>query len=121
MTAIVSLIDEELEEGEPIMSNLGPTLAWYTPRPVVHLALTPADVDDCRRRYPVQHVLLAFRSAERAWRGWDQIIARPAEAPDNPDWNIRAVRQYDSPDGFIIVWLELGALEPGLAAVPEAE
>lgn len=115
MELVVQLIDAELGPDEPIMSNLGPTLAWYAKRPVVHLALGPEDVDECRRRYEFRHVLLAFRSAERAWRGWDQIVRRPAEAPDRPEWNIRRVRQYQSPDAFILIWIEMNALEPGLA------
>ena len=45
------------------MSSLGPLLAWYAERPVVHLALSPADLDACRRNLDVRGVLLVFRDA----------------------------------------------------------
>ena len=90
------------------MSNLGPTLAWYTRRPVLHLALTPADVDQCRERFEFDEVLVAFRQASRAWPGWDELMARPSEAPHRREWNVRRVRAWTVRDGFDVVWLELG-------------
>jgi hypothetical protein len=113
--AIVDLMDAEVPPNEPVMSNLGPILAWRARRPVVHLALTPDDVDACRRRLAFSQVILVFRDAERAWRGWDEVLAHPDVAPSRPEWNVRSVRQFTSPDGFSVVWLSLGPPSPGLA------
>jgi hypothetical protein len=112
---ITVLMNRELAPGEPVMSNLGPTLAWTARRPVVHLALSPEGIDDVRRRLDVRHVLLVFRDAERAWPGWREVIERPLEAPHRPEWNVRRVRRYATGDGFTLTWLEMGPLEPGLA------
>src|SRR5207248_455116 len=98
----------ELKPGEPVMSNLGPTLAWYTRRPVLHLALTPADIERCRERLPFSEVVVAFRDASRAWPGWDELMQRPSEAPNRKEWNVRRVRAWTVRDGFDVVWLELG-------------
>jgi hypothetical protein len=104
------------------MSNLGPSLAWYTERPVIHLALTPGDVDACRQRLEVHHLVLAFRDASRAWPGWDEMVARPADAPHHPEWNVLRVRRWTVKEGFSLIWLELGPprlpLARSLAAPP---
>jgi hypothetical protein len=112
---LAELIRQEVPANEPVMSNLGPILAWRAHRPVIHLAQTPDDVRACRERIAFRHVILVFRDPERAWRGWDEILERPQEAPQNPDWNVTYLRQFRSEDGFNIVWLELGPLGPGLA------
>ena len=101
-------LDDELRPGEPVMSNLGPTLAWYTRRPVLHLSLTPGDMEACRERLQFDEVVLAFRQSSRAWPGWDELMSSPAEAPQHKDWNVRRVRAWSVRDGFQIVWLELG-------------
>jgi hypothetical protein len=101
-------LDRELPPSEPVMSNLGPSLAWYSRRPVIHLALTPSDVDACRERLEMHHVVLAFRDASRAWPGWDEVVARPADAPHHPEWNVLRVRRWTVTEGFSLVWLELG-------------
>lgn len=120
LNELAELVQAEVRPGEPVMSNLGPILAWRAQRPVIHLAETPDDVAACRERLEFRHVILVFRGPERAWRGWDQILERPAEAPQNPDWNVTFVRQYRSTDEFDIVWLELGPMKPGLARGPAA-
>jgi hypothetical protein len=112
---LAGMVRREVAEGEPLMSNLGPTLAWHTGHPVVHLALTPADVDACRRLVDTRHVILAFREAERAWPGWNELMANPEQAPSRPDWNVARVRAFRSPDGFSIVWLDM---RPLLSALP---
>ncbi|HYM80270.1 MAG TPA: hypothetical protein VEY91_02535 [Candidatus Limnocylindria bacterium] len=98
----------ELAPGEPVMSNLGPTLSWYSRRPVVHLALTPLDVEACRLRLEFRHVVLAFRSPERAWQGWNELLENPELAVKRPEWNIARARRFRELDGFVVVWLELG-------------
>ncbi len=108
-------LDREIPADEPVMSNLGPNLAWFARHPVVHLALTPEDVDACRRLRPFRHVLLAFREPSKAWPGWDELMRAPGEAPSRPEWNVSHVRVFESADGFTFVWLELGPLEPGRA------
>jgi hypothetical protein len=86
---------------------------------VLHLALTPDDVEACRARVDFHHVVLVFRDAKSAWRGWDFALEHPAEAQANPAWNIRRWRRFDSRDGFIVVWFELGPRAPGMArAIP---
>jgi hypothetical protein len=119
---IAVIMNREIPAGEVVMSNLGPTLAWHARRPVIHLALAPEDLDACRRRLDFRHVLLVFRDPARAWSGWSDIVARPLEAQRRPELNIARARRFESGDGFIIVWLELGPLAPRLAgAVPGAE
>jgi hypothetical protein len=112
---LAELIQAEVPANEPVMSNLGPVLSWRARRHVIHLAQTPDDINACRERVEFRHVILVFRDAERAWRGWDRILEQPAEAPQNPDWNVKFVRQFRSEDGFNVVWLELGPTKPGLA------
>jgi hypothetical protein len=101
-------LEEELAPDEAVMSNLGAPLAWYAKRPVIHLALTPADVEACRQRYEFRHVLLVFRQAERAWPGWNEIVERPEDATKLPEWNVRRMRKWRTLDGFLVIWLELG-------------
>jgi hypothetical protein len=110
------LMNREIPPGEAVMSNLGPTLAWHARRPVIHLALEPEDLDACRRRLDVSHVLLVFRKPEYAWGGWRDIVARPLEARQRPELNIRRVREFISGDGFRVVWLDLGPLPARLAS-----
>lgn len=115
MLDLVARLDRELGPGEPVMSNLGPVLAWYGRRPVVHLALTPADIDACRRRLDLHVVLLVFREPARAWPEWREVLERPDEAAHHPEWNISKAVRFDTTDGFVAVWLELGALGSPLA------
>ena len=102
-------LDATLRPGEPVMSNLGPTLAWYSRRPVLHLALTPSDMEKCRERLEFDEVVVVFRQASRAWPGWSELIASPSEAPTHREWNVRRVRAWTVRGGFNVVWLELGA------------
>jgi len=113
---IATRLSQRAPAGEPVMSNLGPTLAWSAGRPVVHLAQTPGDVSACRRRLAFRHVLIAFREKESAWPEWQEVLDRPDEATRHPEWNVAHERHWQEPDGFRIVWLELGPLEPNLAA-----
>jgi len=113
---IAVLMNRDIPPGEAVMSNLGPTLAWHARRPVIHLALAPEDIDACRRRLDFRHVLLVFRDPAHAWGEWGQVLAHPLEARDRPELNIEHVRRYQSTDGFIVVWLELGPLGPKFAA-----
>lgn len=110
------LMNREIPPGEAVMSNLGPTLAWHARRPVIHLALEPEDLEACRRRLDVRHVLLVFRRPEYAWGGWRDVVARPLEARQRPELNITRVREFVSSDGFRVVWLDLGPLPARLAA-----
>lgn len=116
LTSLSIVLNDKLAPGEPLMSNLGPALAWQTNHPVVHLALTPADVEACRRRLDVKHIVLAFRSSERAWPGWNEIVERAGAARTMTGLGVIDERRYLSPDGFVIVWLELGPLPPAMAA-----
>lgn len=109
------LIRREVPASEPVMSNLGPMLAWHARRPVLHLALAPEDLEACRRRVDFHHVVLAFRDPESAWPAWRAVMARPLEALHRPEWNVVHVRRYESSDGFVVVWLELGTRRPALA------
>ena len=106
---------QQVPANEVVMSNLGPMLTWYSGRSVVHLAQTPADVGACRRRLEFRNVVVAFREAADAWSGWQEVIARPGDAPGEPEWNVVRERHWRQADGFRIVWLELGPPETRLA------
>ena len=110
------LMNREIPAGEPVMSNLGPELAWEARRPVIHLALKPEDVAACRSLTEFRNVILVFRDPSKAWPGWQELVAHPAETIHDPALGIRQVRQYRSADGFTITWLELAPPEPKLAA-----
>lgn len=105
----------EMAPGEPVVSNLGPMLAWYARRPVIHLPLTPEDLAACRSRLEVGHVLLAFRDQTGAWPGWQEVMAHPEDAPHLPELGVRRARVYRSADGFSFVWLELEPSAPQFA------
>ena len=113
---IAVLMNRQIPPGVPVMSNLGPTLAWHARRPVVHLALAPEDLEACRRRLDFRNVLLVFRDPENAWGAWSDVVARPLEARRRPELNIEHAWTYQSADGFTLVWLQLGPLAPGLAS-----
>ncbi|MFN8586746.1 MAG: hypothetical protein U0704_03005 [Candidatus Eisenbacteria bacterium] len=116
LTSLSILLNDRLEPGEPVMSNLGPALAWQTNHPVVHLALTPADVEACRRRLDTRHVVLAFRNSERAWPGWNEIMERPGAAQAMAALSVLDEKRFRTADGFSIVWLELAPLAPAMAS-----
>jgi hypothetical protein len=105
---VTVLMNREIPANEVVMSNLGPALAWHASRPVLHLALSPADLEGCRRRLEFRNVLLVFREPASAWPEWREVVAHPAEAPHRPEWNIRRVREWRTADGFNVIWLELG-------------
>ena len=119
LTALSVALNAVLTPGETVMSNLGPALAWQTNHPVIHLAYSPADVAACRRRRDFRHLVLAFRSADRAWDEWQEIVARPGAALLQPALVVSRERRFFSSDGFTLVWLELGPLPPPLAAATQ--
>ena len=104
---VAVLMNREIPAGEVVMSNLGPALAWHAGRPVLHLALSPADLEGCRRRLEFRHVLLVFRDPASAWPEWREAVADPAGAPARPEWNVRRAREWRTSDGFSVIWLEL--------------
>ncbi|HTM58707.1 MAG TPA: hypothetical protein VL123_09865 [Candidatus Udaeobacter sp.] len=112
---IASIMNREIPAGEPVMSNLGPVLAWESRRPVIHLALSPDELDACRRRVDFRRVLLVFRDPAHAWPEWSGVIARPTDALHHAEWNVKHVREYRTADGFRLIWLDLGPLGPELA------
>jgi hypothetical protein len=115
MRDLVARLDRELPADEPVMSNLGPVLAWHARRPVVHLATSPADVEPCRRHLDLRVVLLVFREPRRAWPQWQEVMEHPGEAADHPEWNIVRAIRFETADGFAGVWLDLGPLGSPLA------
>jgi hypothetical protein len=118
LTDLSVRLNEVLVNGETIMSNLGPALAWQTNHPVIHLAYTPSDVPACRRRHDFRHIVLAFRSSERAWDHWQEIVERDGAAKLDPDLAVANELRFRTSDGFTIVWLQLAALPPAYAAAP---
>ena len=116
LTDLSVTLNEVLLPGETIMSNLGPALAWQTSHPVIHLAYSPDDVAACRHRHDFRHIVLAFRSAGRAWDHWQEIVERRGTAETIDGLSVTQERRYLSADGFTIVWLELAPLAPQLAA-----
>jgi hypothetical protein len=118
LTALSIALNEVLRPGETVMSNLGPALAWQTNHPVIHLALTPADVPACRTRHEFRHILLVFRGHERAWPTWQEVVEREGAAATLPELNVTRERRFRTADGFDVVWLELGPNPASLAAAP---
>lgn len=116
LTSLSVTLNGVLTPGETVMSNLGPALAWQTSHPVIHLAYSPDDVAACRRRHDFRHIVLAFRSAERAWDHWQEIVERPGTAETIEGLSVTRERRFVSADGFVVVWLELAPLSPQLAA-----
>ncbi len=115
ITRLSILLNSRLATGQPVMSNLGPALAWGSLHPVLHLALAPADVAACRRRLEFRHVLLVFRTGRRAWPGWDELLEQPGFAATVPGLGVVREDRYRTRDGFTVVWLELGPLAPQVA------
>jgi hypothetical protein len=113
---IAVLMNREIPADEVVMSNLGPLLAWHARRPVLHLTLSPADLEGCRRRLEFRHVLLVFRDPADAWPGWREAMTAPAETPNRPEWNVRRAREWRTADGFNVIWLELKSPLARLAA-----
>jgi hypothetical protein len=115
LTALSIVLNERMSPGQPLMSNLGPALAWQTNHPVVHLALEPEDVEACRQRLDFRHIVLAFREPRAAWGRWSEVVATQggARALGLP---VTREMRYVTADGFTIVWLELGPRSPSLAA-----
>jgi hypothetical protein len=102
------------------MSNLGPALAWQTNHPVVHLALSPNDVDACRRRIDFRHIVLCFRDSQHAWAGWSEVVATAGFARTLTELHVTAEHRFHTVDGFTVVWLELAPMPPTLAARPQS-
>jgi len=100
-------VTAEVPEGGVVMSNLGPSLGWRARRTVLHLALDPAAVAECRARVEFRDVLLVFRDVEHAWPGWQPLIANPASGPALVPGSRE--RRWTTADGFTIVWLDLPA------------
>ena len=115
LTALSARLNSVMVPGETLMSNLGPALAWQTTPPVIHLAYSPADIASCRARHDFRHVLLVFRSAERAWAPWQEIVERPGAAGTHAELGVRGERRFTTADGFVVVWLELGPRQPQVA------
>jgi hypothetical protein len=115
ITSLAIVLNGQLAQGEPVMSNLGPALAWQSLHPVLHLALTPADVAACRRRMEFRHIVLVFRDGRRTWAGWDEILERPGYAATIPGLDVLHEVRMHSADGFTVVWLQLGPMAPALA------
>ena len=118
LTSLSIALNEVLRPNESVMSNLGPALAWQTNHPVIHLSHAPSDVPACRRLHDFRHILLVFRSSERAWPFWQEIVERNAAAATIPELNVTRERRFRTADGFEVVWLELGPI-PGALAVSE--
>lgn len=116
LTSLSVALNEVLAPGETVMSNLGPALAWQTNHPVIHLAFSPDDVIACRRRHDFRHIVLAFRSSDRAWAHWQEIVEQPELAKTVEGLLVTRERRFLSSDGFTVVWLELGPLGPQMAA-----
>jgi hypothetical protein len=119
LAALADTLARESPGHEPVMSNLGPILAWYARRPVVHLALAPRELEACRRRLDTRIVLLVFRDVARVWPEWTEVFDHPASAAHTPEWNVSSVATFRTGDGFQVVRLELGPLDPSMAGADQ--
>jgi len=109
------LLGQRLAPGEVVMSNLGPSLAWQTRRPVIHLAYSPQDVSEVRARCEFRHIVLCFRTADRVWAAWREVWLREGAATATPGLGVIGEQRFETPEGFTVVWLELGPRTPTLA------
>ncbi len=116
ITALSIALNARLEPGETVMSNLGPSLAWGTQHPVLHVCVSPTDVPACRRLLAFRHIVLVQRESQRTWPGWNEIVEREGYAATIPGLGVIKEDRMRTRDGFLVVWLELGPLEPQLAA-----
>ena len=108
-------LNPRLEPREALMSNLGPVLAWYTAHAVVHLVDAPEEVEVARRFLDFHHVLLVFRSDERGWGAWRELLERPGAAAAHPALRVSEEERWITSDGFLVVWLRLAPRAAGLA------
>lgn len=118
ITALSITLNSRLAQREPVMSNLGPSLAWQSLHPVLHVCVSPTDVPACRQRLDFRHILLVFRDDQRAWPGWNEIVEQKGYAATIPGLGVVREDRYRTRDGFVVVWLELGPLAPAMAARP---
>ncbi|HVP13892.1 MAG TPA: hypothetical protein VMS88_00030 [Terriglobales bacterium] len=118
MMKITVLMNREIPDDEPVMSNLGPLLAWTARRPVLHLAESPDELEACRRKLEFRNVLLVFRAPANAWGEWREVVSEPARARDHAEWNVDTVREWLTSDGFRVIWLTLKPAGPRFAAAP---
>lgn len=116
ITAISIVLNARLAQGETVMSNLGPSLAWGSLHPVLQICVAPTDVSACRRLLPFRHIVLVVHDGQRTWPGWSEIVEREGYAATIPGLGVIKEDRVHSRDGFTVVWLELGPLEPTLAA-----
>jgi hypothetical protein len=121
LTEISIMLSHQLASGEPLMSNLGPALAWQTNHPVVHLAFSPEDVAPIRRRLDFRHIVIVRRGDGHVGPGWDEIVEHQGAAAVVPGLHVIRERHFRSEDDFVVVWLELGPQTPAVAeALPPA-
>ncbi len=116
ITALSIALNARLASGEPVMSNLGPSLAWGSQHPVVSVCTSPADVAACRRLLPFRNIVLVVREGQRTWPAWNEILEREGSAATVPGLDVIKEDRMRTRDGFLVVWLELGPLEPAVAA-----
>ncbi len=105
----------ECTANEVVMSNLGPLLAWKAHRPVLDLALSPADLEACRHRVEFRRIVLVYRDPGDAWPQWREVVLRGGRASLEPEWNIAQWKNGYTAGGFRVVWLVLGDLPPRFA------
>jgi hypothetical protein len=115
ITALSIALNDRLAPRETVMSNLGPALAWQSLHPVLHVSYTPGDVSACRRRLEFRHILLVFREGQRAWPGWVEVFEQPGFAATIQGLHVTSEERVRTRDGFMVVWLELGPLDPPIA------
>jgi len=77
---------------------------------------TPADVAACRRLLAFRHILLVVREGQQTWPAWNEIVEHEGTAATIPGLGVVKEDRMLTRDGFRIVWLELGPVEPALAA-----
>lgn len=119
MSRIAVHISQRLGPDEPVMSNLGPTLAWRTRRPVIHLAHSPSDIASTRALCDFRHIILCFRNAERAWPAWQEIWVREGAAAATPGMQVVSEQRYQTNEGFTVVWIELAPRGPMMASATD--
>ena len=83
---------------------------------MLYLADSPEDVAACRRRLDFRTILLVTREGRPTWPHWREIMENEGVAATVPGLGVIKEERVHTHEGFVVVWLTLGPVEPALAS-----